>query len=139
MFLTDEGIPDPFFSRHEETIISLLLYYLEDRFQPFKTEEAAYKTIVQNPDLFQTSLNIFQKAFAELPETSRAKQVFMKTPFVQSINGWEQQERMVFSHTMLHLRKRPGINGYKEPQIGDTNKINHPFELGPGSLHAGGD
>lgn len=140
MILTEEwAIPDPFFSRKEEAVISLLLYYLEDKFHSFQNEDVAYQMIVENPDLLQTSLNVFKRAFSELPDTSNAKQVFMKTSYAQSMQGWEQQEQMVFLHTMLGLRKRFKIDNQRKMQLDDNKKIDHPFEMGHGFLSAGED
>ncbi|RRJ54844.1 hypothetical protein EHV15_35310 [Paenibacillus oralis] len=108
MQLTERhAIPNPFFSRQEESVLSLLLYYLEDLFaSTFPNDLVAFDVLLQNPRIFQFSLDVFQKAFSEMPETSRAKQVFERTPFMKLTPNWETQERTMFVHTLSGLRKR---------------------------------
>jgi len=97
---------DPFFERHEASVISLLIYYLEELFSPFQDAKAAVEILQRNPNIFQYSLDVFQKAFSELPETSIVKQVFALTPFVQLTLNWENAERTIFMHTLAGLRRR---------------------------------
>ncbi|MGV2886209.1 hypothetical protein [Paenibacillus taichungensis] len=108
MQLTERhAIPDPFFGRMEESVLSLLVYYMEDIFAShFPNDLMAFDVLNQNPRIFQYSLDVFQKAFSEMPETSRAKQVFERTPFVKLTPDWESHERNVFMHTLMGLRKR---------------------------------
>lgn len=108
MQMTEQhAVYDPFFSRMEKDVLSLLIYYMEDLFcSPFPNEVRAFDALYQNPRIFQYSLDVFQKAFSEMPETSRAKQVFKHTPFVKLTPNWESHDRRVFMHTFIGLRKR---------------------------------
>ncbi|WP_240416633.1 hypothetical protein [Paenibacillus periandrae] len=107
MKITDNNaILNPFFNRQEESLVSLLLYYLEGLFQIFPDEHIAYKVLRENPHIFQFSLDVFQQAFHELPENSLAKQVFKNTPFAQLTPNWEESDRKIFIHTLFGLRRR---------------------------------
>lgn len=110
---------DPFFSRNEESILSLLTYYFEDLFEPFADADSALNIFRNNARAFQFSLDVFQKAFNELPEASKAKQVFAKTPFVSLTPNWEDSDRKVFMHTLFGLRRRLEIPDLQEPALPD--------------------
>jgi hypothetical protein len=127
MNLTEgDAFHDPFFSRMEESITSLLLYYFESLFEPFPNEYAELETMQRNPQVFQFSLDVFQKAFMELPEDARAKQVFNRTSFVSLTPGWEVSDRRMFMHTLFGLRRRFHITEsveHSEPTMGNGKAL----------------
>lgn len=87
--------------------MSLLIYYMEDLFSsPFPNDLMALDILQQNPRIFQLSLDVFQKAFFEMPEASRAIQVFERTQFVKLTPNWEEHERKMFMFTLRGLRRR---------------------------------
>lgn len=119
MRLTEENaLKDPFFGKMEESITSLLIYYLEELFGTFTDEYTALDTLQANPQIFTFSLDIFQKAFFEMPDISRAKQVFAKTSFATLTPNWEDSDRKIFMHSLFGLRHRFNITDPpKQPLI----------------------
>lgn len=106
----DNSFPDPFFSMYEKSVVSLLIYYFESLFEPFNSEQTALETLQRNPAVFQFSLDVFQKSFMELPEESKAKQVFAQTSLASLTPGWEDSDRKIFMSALAGLRRRLNIS-----------------------------